>query len=725
MHKFSWIAVGSTVLALSACGGGGGGGDSSGTVAPALVTASGVVIDGTLANATVFLDLNGNGIQDSGEPSTTTGANGAFSLQATASQLSSISIIALATAGTTTDSDNPGKTIAANFSLIAPPGSYQVISPITSLVVANIQSTGSVSAAASAVAATLNIPISALYENYVAAGHTSVHNIAAAVTQAIASVQSQSTVATSLAAQYQSLNTVVANHIVPNLTRIESASSPAAAAALAVHDIKSIYSLGGSLTGLHSAGLVLANGTGTVALAANAASFNFSNLLEGGDSYNVTVLAQPASQTCTVSNGSGQIANASTSAVRVNCVDNAQMRLINASAGYNLLDMTVNNASVSTGIAYGAAGSYTSVDTTLSATQVTSGGTTVIQTTPSLAGNSKYSLIVYGFPNAMRTALLQEFEPAPAATYAKLLVLNLAPDVGALNVYLTAAAPMTGAAPFTNPVQGGSGSGYLQASSGTYHVRVTGSASTDVNTDVRMDFDGLVLDSTTVNTLIITPTAGGVLVNAISVIQAGAVKAYGGTNARIRVIDSVVGAPGTDVAVVASRAGTTLLNSGSAAPVGYYTIVPATNDAISLTLNGVPMASPTPALAAGSDYTVLVWGTLSAPQVTVIADDNRLPLAGYAKLRLLNGAANGLTQTMTLDYSLIAANVVPGTASVPVQVLAGTGTSSLLAINASNSVTPVFLQSPFNIQNQGVYTVYMLGNSTVPGNLVGFVNKDR
>jgi len=403
----------------------------------------------------------------------------------------------------------------------------------------------------------------------------------------------------------------------------------------------------------------------------------------------------------------------------------ADMRLINASVGYASLDMSVNNASVSTGVAYGAAGSYTSVDTTLSGTQVISGGTTVIQTTPSLAGDAKYSLIAYGWPNAMRTALLQEQEPAPAASVAKLLVLNLAPDAGALNVYLTTGAPATGAAAFATSVLGGSGSGYLQIASGTFHVRVTGSASTDVNTDVRLDFDGLVLDSASVNTLIITPTAGGVLVNAMSVVQAGAVKPYGGNNARVRVIDSVVGAPGTDVAVVATRGSTTLLDSGSAAPVGYYTIVPATNDAISLTLNGVAMAAQTPALSAGSDYTVLVWGTLSAPQVTVIPDDNRLPLAGYAKIRLLNGAADGLSQTMSLDYQSLAPNVAPGTASTPVQVLAGTGTSSLLEIKASNSVTAVFSQSPFNIQNQGIYTVYMLGNSTVAGNLAGFVNKDR
>ena len=731
MHKFSWGAVVCAVLALSACGGGGGGGDNSGPVTPALVTASGVVIDGTLANATVFLDLNGNGMQDAGEPSTTTGANGAFSLQATAAQLSSSSMIALATAGTTTDSDIPGKTVSANFSLIAPPGNYQVISPITSLVVANIQSAGSASAAASAVAATLNIPSAALNENYVAAGDTSVHNLAAAVAQGIASVQSQSTAGTSLAAQYQSLNTVVANHLVPNLASIESASSPAAAAALAVHDINSIYSLGGSVRGLKGAGLVLANGTSTVAPAIDASGFTFPNLLESGSSYSVTVQAQPAGQTCSVSNGSGQIANASTSTVQVSCADNAQVRLINASAGYPSLDMTVNNVSLGTAISYGTAGAYGSVDTSNGGMQVTASGTTVLSRGPLGLMGEKFSMIVYGWPNNIYYTLLQESEPAPAAGSAKLLVLNLAPDAGSLNVYLTGGTPVTGAAPFASAVLGRGGSGYLLQTAGTYHLRVTGSTSSDVNTDVRLDIPAITLADASVNTLILTPTTGGVLVNAMTVVQQGAVASYSSTKARVRVISSVLGAAGTRISVQAARNGNSLLDTSSASPVGLYSIVPATNDPITATMtvnvNGSPVSSTplpaqTPLLAAGSDYTMLIWGTASAPQVVLIPDDNRLPESGYARFRLINGDPSRV-MSMTLDFSVIASNVIAGTVSTPYQTYANSG--SIVTVNTTTSIVPVFSQMNFNMANQAIYTVYMLANINSTNNLDGLLSRDR
>ena len=62
---------------LTACGGGG---SSAPTVAPQSVTGFGV--DGYIAGATVFLDLNNNGVADGGEPSTTTDAQGKYTLSA-------------------------------------------------------------------------------------------------------------------------------------------------------------------------------------------------------------------------------------------------------------------------------------------------------------------------------------------------------------------------------------------------------------------------------------------------------------------------------------------------------------------------------------------------------------------------------------------------------------------------------------------------------------------
>jgi hypothetical protein len=77
--------------------------------------------------------------------------------------------------------------------------------------------------------------------------------------------------------------------------------------------------LGGTVTGLTGAGLVLANGGDTVAVASAAQSFTFPTRVGQGFSYGVTVLQQPAAQTCNVSNGVGTMGAADISNVQVGC----------------------------------------------------------------------------------------------------------------------------------------------------------------------------------------------------------------------------------------------------------------------------------------------------------------------------------------------------------------------------------------------------------------------
>jgi hypothetical protein len=80
------------------------------------------------------------------------------------------------------------------------------------------------------------------------------------------------------------------------------------------------YTVGGQVIGLTGPGLVLANGSDTVALAAGAANFTFAQALSSGASYLVTVKTQPTAQACTVANGSGTVTSANVTNVTVSCV---------------------------------------------------------------------------------------------------------------------------------------------------------------------------------------------------------------------------------------------------------------------------------------------------------------------------------------------------------------------------------------------------------------------
>ena len=95
---------------------------------------------------------------------------------------------------------------------------------------------------------------------------------------------------------------------------------------LSVQCTANTYSIGGTLSGLAGT-LVLQNNAGDdLSLSANG-SFAFATPLPYNSAYNVTVLTQPAGQTCTVTSGNGT-ATANVTNVAVSCVDNAATYVI-------------------------------------------------------------------------------------------------------------------------------------------------------------------------------------------------------------------------------------------------------------------------------------------------------------------------------------------------------------------------------------------------------------
>jgi hypothetical protein len=74
------------------------------------------------------------------------------------------------------------------------------------------------------------------------------------------------------------------------------------------------YTVGGSISGLTTTGLVLANGSDTLAVMAGSIQFTMPSGLPAGASFAVTVQTQPSGDICSVSNGSGAIATGSSAA---------------------------------------------------------------------------------------------------------------------------------------------------------------------------------------------------------------------------------------------------------------------------------------------------------------------------------------------------------------------------------------------------------------------------
>lgn len=85
----------------------------------------------------------------------------------------------------------------------------------------------------------------------------------------------------------------------------------------------STYTVGGSISGLTSEGLILVNGTDTATPNASDTSFTFPTAVAAGTSYAVTVQLQPDAVNCTVSGGSGVVGSANVTDVAVTCASAA------------------------------------------------------------------------------------------------------------------------------------------------------------------------------------------------------------------------------------------------------------------------------------------------------------------------------------------------------------------------------------------------------------------
>lgn len=383
-----------------------------------------------------------------------------------------------------------------------------------------------------------------------------------------------------------------------------------------------------------------------------------------------------------------------------------QVRLLNATRSYAQLDLVVNDKTINSKVAYASVGEYGTVDTNSAATQVQESnvGTSISALTPGLTAGSNYTMITYGFAGSVRTTLLEEAQTAPDANKAKLLVLNLAPDAGALDIFVTTPTDsLDSATALTTNLAGGSGSGYIQINSGTFRVRVTGY---NKRTDLRLDTT-VTLDSASVNTLILTATEGGVLVNGITLVQKGAAKNFANTQSRVRTVAALANG-GT---VGATINGQQMFSSAISPLISDYVTTNSGASTLSISVNGTARTFTAPTLTAGKDATLLVWGDPADPKLAVLDDDNRLPtVSGNVKIRLVNAiAAQTAGVSLNVDFSSVASNVLPGIGSTAGSISSTAG--SQVDVTVPTTATPIYTNSALAFPANSVWTFFAVPNT--------------
>ena len=446
------------------------------------------------------------------------------------------------------------------------------------------------------------------------------------------------------------------------------------------------------------------------------------------------LLALTILQGCSKSSSSSSSSGPANGAVRLVNATN-----VNAIPAYPSLDMTTSGTTLATAIPIGGASTYYGLapGAYTFALDVSGTGIASAQQALLITSGVDYALVAHTGGGQLQLTSLTEIEPAPATGDTKIRVSNLAmQDAGSVDVYMAGpGGTLAGASALATNVSGTSPYFEIPVGTGTYQIWVTGAGN---RTDVRLTLPSVAVSNQQIQTLVLTAaaptvtaggvtgTAGGVLVDGWLVTQQAAVVPQTNTYARVRVTADITG--GGPITVTANGTGLDAATLVSPAVDSYVSVLlnpagtPLSGTAV---VNGAPFPLPVQPTAPGADWTLLAVGTIAAPQFYWLRDDNRLPLNGLAKLRLVSGV-NGLAGNLSLtaDANLMASNVAFGTASAP-STFTTTGNISQLQVNRAGNA-PLGGPYPITLQSQGVYSVFMLGDYTaLPQVLVGIVRADR
>ena len=223
-----------------------------------------------------------------------------------------------------------------------------------------------------------------------------------------------------------------------------------------------------------------------------------------------------------------------------------------------------------------------------------------------------------------------------------------------------------------------------------------------------------------VGSLILTSTQGGMLANAVYLPQGGQPTRIINTKARVR--GAVALAHGASASIQVG--GRPVLGSATAGVIGSrYTLLDAGSVPVTLTVNGTVVPVANLDLAAGADYTLLVWSNASGPQASLVVDDNRLPSGGVSmtKLRLLNGMSTlAAPLTLAIDFSPVIEGTLTGQVSDEIEVSAGTDRQ--FDLSNTSTAQGVLTRSSITLQGNSVYTFFMTDNGATP---IGVLRRDR
>lgn len=388
--------------------------------------------------------------------------------------------------------------------------------------------------------------------------------------------------------------------------------------------------------------------------------------------------------------------------------NSVDVRLFNAVADSEPLDLLIDDSPASTGIAFGATGPYTNYTFGSRIVKVRSSttGAVLAQVEASFGPNGIYTMVVQGTRSAMTLVPMNEDNTQLPSGRMRLRLLGGAPERAGLDLYITPTVDISAATPQVAGVPFGAVGTYVTLDGGSYAITVTENGTKEIL------FQAAPQEYTagTRATIAALSSSGGKLVSAVLLPTLGESRVLGNTLSRVKAVNAV---PGSTPYNFRSD-GVLVFASVPYQAASDYVSTASGSRALRLEPANVPgstAATLAATLAPARDHTVIAMGTAASPHLTYFTDDNTAPGTGQARVRFANVRADGIAVDVRRSAGTAVTTVTGiGPGIITPGTLVTGGEAQTIEFVAGGSV----VASPGGVALEagGVYTVYLFGTAS-------------
>jgi Domain of unknown function (DUF4397) len=385
----------------------------------------------------------------------------------------------------------------------------------------------------------------------------------------------------------------------------------------------------------------------------------------------------------------------------------ASLRVVNAAFDSEPLDVLIADSAKASAVAAGSTAPYNGIPVGTQDVKIRSStnGAILLEKNVAFGGGSQ-TLVIYGRRASLNVLLQNDDTSGPSSGKAKIRAINLSPEASPVDVYF-GTTDLASTAPAVSQLAFGAVADFQEVNGGTSILAYT----TAGTKDVRFQVNGQTFTAGNSYTVMVFPSAGGQLVNAVVLTGGGGGTFIPNTFARVKAVNSM--ADGTVATFKAD--GTTLLSNVPYAAASSYVNATADNHTLSIeaaNVPGVTIASTTQALAPARDYSMIAIGDANQPALAVLADENFVPATGTARVRFVNALSGSNTVDVLVNFASQVSGLAPRSASAYYTL--GPSTTYTVTFANPGGIGVIATLTPLEIDSGLVYSIYLLGSPAAP-----------